>query len=180
MVPARDVMALITPGDNVEVRLKAAYPVPGEATCLWSVVQKGLTADAPPEGEFALAYYHLASPVRALAQMRRLATTAQPPSLAHTQDADDQVLRTDADTVVTRHGNDIVVVDTSVTTAAAQERAGWAYRVEAIAFTAVGSHVLGPADARVAAPVCQLVKPEHVLALLTLSPRRSRVRRPER
>lgn len=166
----RDIGALITPQDDVDIRSQSAHPATGEATCVWSAFQKGLTSDAPAEGRLTLAFYHLANPARASAQMKRLAETAPPPTLVRTEDLSDEVLRTDADTFVTRHGSDVVVVDASETSELAQQRAGWAYRLEAMAFAAAGSHVLGPADARAAASLCKLVAPDHVLALLTLSP----------
>lgn len=170
LASSRDIGALITPQNDVDIRNQSAHPATGEATCIWSAFPKGLTNDAPAEGRLTLAFYHLANVARATGQMKRLAETAQPPSLVRTEDPSDQVLRTDADTVVTRHGSDIVVVDASETSELAQQRAGWAYRLEAMAFAAAGSHVQGPADARAAASLCKLVVPDHVLALLTLSP----------
>lgn len=170
LASARDVGALITPQDNIDIRSAAAFPAPGEATCVWSAVQKALTDDAPPEGRLALAFYHMASPARAIDQMKRLTKTAQPPSLVRTEDSADQVLRTDANTVVARHGSDIVVIDARQVSDLARQRAGWTYRLEAMAFTAVGSQVLGPVDARATASVCQLAAPGDILALLTLSP----------
>lgn len=162
--------ALITPRQDVEIFSARGNPAPGESTCAWSAVQRGLTADAPPEGRLSLAFYHLANRERATGQMKRLTTTAQAPNLVKTADSDDQLLRTDATTVVARHGGDIVVVDASETRAQAREEAGWTYRLEAMALGAAGAKVTGPAGPRALSPVCQLAAPQHVLALLTLSP----------
>ena len=168
---AETVGALITPQSNIEIRSRSGHPAPGESTCLWSAVSPGLTSDVPQDGTLSLAFYHLASPERAANQMKRLATARQPPSLVRTTDSTDLVLRTDpTTTIVTRHGSDIVVVMASETRSLARERAGWVYRLEAMAFAAVGAKVLGSVDSRAIAPVCKLVAPEHVLALLTLSP----------
>lgn len=165
-----DVQALITAQTDVDVQSRSGNPAPGESTCLWSALKRGLTSDAPPEGTLALTFYHFANPERAAGQIRRLARVRQPPSLVRTADSSDEVIRTDATTVITRHGSDIVVVDASEARSSARERAGWVYRLEALAFSAVGAAVEGPAAPRVVAPVCQLATPAHVLALLTLSP----------
>ena len=162
--------ALITPQQDVEVRSASGNPAPGESSCMWSALQRSLTANAPPEGRLSLVFYHLANRERAAGQMKRLAKTPQAPSLVRTADEDDQLLRTDATTVVARHGSDIVVVDASETRSVAREQAGWTYRLEAMALAAVGARVTGPADPRALMSVCQLAEPPHVLALLTLSP----------
>ena len=170
MAPLAAAGALITPQQDVEIRSQSGNPAPGESTCMWSAVQRGLAADAPPEGRLSLAFYHFANRERAAGQTKRLTKTPQAPSLVITADKDDQLLRTEATTVVTRHGSDIVVVDASETRSLAREQAAWTYRLEAMALAAVGAKVTGPADPRALAPVCQLAAPAHVLALLTLSP----------
>lgn len=95
--------------------------------------QKGLTADAPPDGRLSLARYTFANVDKAKAQMRRLAETAQPPSLVHTADADDQIVRQDGDSAIARHGVVVTVIDGSEVRDNARQRADWTYRIEALA-----------------------------------------------
>ena len=167
---SQDVRALMTRQPNVDVRVVPGHPAPGQSTCRWAAIQRGLTDDAPPESALSLAFYHFANVERAVDQIRRLAKSPRAPSLVRTEDSGDEVLRTDTTTVVTRHASDIVVVDAGDTQTIAREQAGWTYRLEALALTAAGAKVAGPADPRAVAPVCQLATPAHVLALLTLSP----------
>jgi hypothetical protein len=163
-----DVQRLITSQD-VEIRAVPGDPAPGEITCTWGAYQKGLTADAPPEGRLSLARYTFANVDKARAQMRRLAETAQPPSLVRTADADDQIVRQDGDGAIARHGVVITVIDGSEVRDNARQRADWTYRIEALALQAAGAQVLGPANDRATTNVCHLVAPDHVLPLLTLT-----------
>jgi hypothetical protein len=168
MVASADVQRLITSQD-VEIRSVRGDPAPGEITCTWGAFQKGLTADAPPDGQLSLAHYTFANVDKAKAQMRRLAKTTQPPSLVRTADADDQIVRQDGDSAIARHGVVITVIDGREVRDTARQRADWTYRIEALALHAAGAQVLGPANDRATADVCHLVTPDHVLPLLTLT-----------
>lgn len=169
LAAAGEVGPLITPGD-VLIRSQSGHPADGETTCDWTAHNKGLTADAPAVGHMSLAFYHLANPEKAKAQIHRLAKDAPPPGLVRTADPDDQIIRPDATTVVARHGSDIAVVDASGASDSASKRGDWAYRLEALALKASGAQVQGPANAQAMANMCQLAAPDHVLPLLTLSP----------
>ena len=173
-VAAEDALHLIT-SDNAEIRSEPGHPEPGETTCAWSAHQPGLTADAPPIGRLTLALYVFANADKAKAQMRRLADGVQPPALVRTADADDQIIRPDPDGVIARHGSAVAVVDAGGARDNARFRAGWVYRLEALALQAAGAQVQGPVDDRATAAVCDLVAPERVLPLLTLT--RSTLRR---
>lgn len=168
IVASVDVQRLITSQD-VEIRGVPGDPAPGEITCTWGAFQKGLTADAPPDGQLSLARYTFANVDKAKAQMRRLAATAQPPSLVRTAEADDQIVRQDGNGAIARHGAVITVIDGREVRDTARQRADWTYRIEALALHAAGAQVLGPANDRATADVCHLVTPDHVLPLLTLT-----------
>jgi hypothetical protein len=168
IVAPADVQRLITSQD-VEIRGVPGDPAPGEITCNWGAYQKGLTADAPPDGRLSLARYTFANTDKAKVQMRRLAETAQPPSLVRTADADDQIVRQDGDSAIARHGVVITVIDGREVRDSARQRADWTYRLEALALQAAGAQVLGPANDRATADVCHLIAPDHVLPLLTLT-----------
>lgn len=167
-VAAEDALGLIT-SDTAELRSESGHPEPGETTCVWSAHQPGLTADAPPIGRLALTLYVFANADRAKAQMRRLADGAQPPSLVRTADTDDQTIRSNPDGVIARHGARIAVLDAGDARDNARQRAGWVYRLEAFALQAAGAQVQGPVNDRATSAVCDLVAPERVLPLLTLT-----------
>jgi hypothetical protein len=156
-----EVQPLITTMD-VEIRARSGNPAPGESTCTWSAYQRGLTADASPDASLSLAFYHFASLARAEAQIQRLAKDAPPPpSLVRTADPQDRIVRTDATTVVARHGVDIAVIDAGQVQDMAHEKADRDYRIEALALEAVGAKVLGPVDDCATADTCHLAPVEH-------------------
>ncbi len=169
IISADDVLHLIT-SETAEIRSTPGHPAPGETTCVWSAHQAGLTADAPPIGSVSLALYVFANADKAKAQMHRLAGgVVQPPSLVRTPDADDQIVRPNPDGVIARHGAAIAVVDASEARDFARQHAGWIYRLEVLALQAVGAQAQGPASDRAVAAVCDLIAPERVLPLLTLT-----------
>ncbi len=169
LVKTAEVQTLITTRD-VEIRSESGHPAPGESTCTWYAYQRGLTADAPPDGSLSLAYYHFASPAAAEKQTRRLSQGVASLDLVRTGDPQDEIIRPDWGTVIARHDVDIAVINGSETNELARDKADWSYRLEAMALRAAGANVLGPVNGRAIADTCHLLPPAHILALLTLSP----------
>lgn len=169
LATSSDVLRLVTRSED-DIRSQSGHPAPGESTCTWMVYRRGLTADAPPEGKFSLQFYHYADASKARAQTHQLSGGTTSAALVRTSDTDDEIVRTDRDTVVARHGADIAVVQTDEVEDAAKEMADWQYRVQALALGTVGGKVLGPLDTRATADACHLLPSDHILSLLTLTP----------
>ncbi|WP_133646454.1 hypothetical protein [Paraburkholderia flava] len=162
-----DVAALIAPA-HYAMRVTSSHPAPGKSSCVWLAHEKGLTDDAPPSGTLSLDYYHFADAARARRHTRELGD-AVPPFLTRTDDTNDRLIRVSHDEILALHGADAVVVHAE-TAAAHADRPDWTTRLETLAFTAAGAHVLGPANDKAAADLCAQIDPQHVLALLTLTP----------
>ncbi|MGH8781778.1 hypothetical protein [Paraburkholderia sp.] len=161
-----DVAALIA-SPNYAMRVTSSHPAPGKSSCVWLTHEKGLTDDAPPDGTLSLDFYHFADAAHARRQTRELGD-AVPPFLTRTDDTRDRLIRVSRDEIVALHGADAAIVHAE-TVDARQDRPDWALRFETLAFTAAGTHVLGPTNEKAAADLCAQIDPQHVLGLLTLT-----------